>query len=45
MKVLDKNYSSFLAREAKKGELTEMKKFLQINDGGKKERQWNFGKK
>lgn len=45
MKVLDKDYSSFLARQAKKGEEKEMRKFLQVYDGGEKEKSWNFGKR
>lgn len=45
MKVIDKCYSSFLTRQARKGEMKEMKKFLQVCDGGKKEKIWNFGKR
>lgn len=45
MKILDKQYSSFLARLAKKGEEAEMKNFLQVCDGGEKEKSWNYGKR
>lgn len=45
MKILDRGYSLFLARLAKKGESAEMKKFLQVCDGGEKEKSWNYGKR
>lgn len=45
MKVLDRDYSSFLARQAKKGEKKEMEKFLQVCNGGKEGQICNFGKR